>query len=371
MERAYPHIPCPLPRFPGTERTYPRIRRSLPDSFPSRNTKPLKSQRSRNRRILIFRHGINNPQHTALRAIIFPPNSVGHRNDMLYLLSTIGRTNLYIDEQNSIMNNRKILKHSEQTDSNVSPDHLLDLYTFQPFEAIERAFANGSVYHATVADARQAGCLRNDEDGTFADAYRWIENEMLHAGITPFPETMKIRNRMITRTTITVPDDLTAIWAYARWTDNHDRPRSRPDRRYHEFRSPDNRQDHLIHLRIPSRRVLLSDLDSWHNVLNRWPIPPNESSCWDNARLSTWLEEHWDDPIETKRQQWRQHVLIPTGHEPIGCDLNNCHGSDGDAARTIDSTDDLMILPNRYVQAVFWWIEPDDVVQVWNPLRLS
>lgn len=37
--------------------------------------------------------------------------------------------------------------------------------------------------------------------------------------------------------------------------------------------------------------------------------------------------------------------------------------------RTIDSTADLMALPNFWVQATFWWIEPADIVRVWQPPR--
>ena len=236
--------------------------------------------------------------------------------------------------------------------------HMFDLYTFQPYDAIRRAFEADGIYLATILDAYREGCLRDDADDIFANAYQWISGEMLRAGILPKQEK-------------TLTGSITPIWAYARWTDNHHRPRVKPDRRYYAFRGADFLSHHLIHLRIPAQRVLLSDMDDWHAVLNRWPVPPIDVQNGDNGPLEQWIDEHWNDPIELKRLQWRNNVLIPTGHEPAGNLVtyrNNtgCHDDSREGA--IDSTDDLMALPNHCVQATFWWIEPDDVAQVWKPL---
>lgn len=386
-----------------------------------------------------------------------------------------------------------------------SDGHALDLYTFQPYDAIERAFATDGVYQATKLDAYRDGCLNDDEGDVFANAYRWLIGEMLHAGIMPHPpasacgranatggagtgdkttcraggavnagETMvgdadgiggtggdaamtgiggaAIANDATgsndaaglgnagTATMRTVADidaaGITPVWAWARWTDDHDRPRSRPDRRCYAFRATGDLKAHLIHLRIPASRVMLSDFDDWHCVLNRAPAMPPESRDWDEARVDRWLDEHWEDPIEAKRRQWRENVLIPTGHEPMGImddapdgasnhvsddtedraggDTSDCASDcasdctspaggtardglrDGRAMtrgsgardgrsqrasgprgnvkrdngqRTIDSTADLMALPNFWVQATFWWIEPADIVRVWQPPR--
>lgn len=237
-------------------------------------------------------------------------------------------------------------------------EHMLDLYTFQPYDAIQLAFETDGIYQATMLDAYREGCLSDDTGDVFTNAYRWIAGEMLRAGILPRQEK-------------SLPSGITPIWAYARWTDNHNIPRAKPDRRHYAFRGTNLLSHHLIHLRIPARRVLLSDMDDWHAVLNRWSAPPIDVQCGDNGLLDQWIDEHWDDPIEMKRLQWRNNVLIPTGHEPAGNlvtyrNSTGCHDDSREGA--IDSTDDLMALPNHCVQATFWWIEPGDVVRVWKPL---
>ena len=242
------------------------------------------------------------------------------------------------------------------TGTGADGEHLLDLYTFQPYDVIERAFRTDGIYQATKLGAYRDGCLRDDADDIFANAYQWIAGEMLRAGILPKQEKA-----------LTV--SITPIWAYARWTDNHHRPRVKPDRRYYAFRSADFLSHHLIHLRIPVWRVMLSDMDDWHAVLNHWAVPPIDVQNGDDGTLERWIEDHWDDPIETKRLQWREHVLIPTGHEPAGNLATYGNGSGSSGTRTIDSTDDLMALPHSCVQATFWWLEPGDVVRVWKPTR--
>lgn len=269
--------------------------------------------------------------------------------------------------------------------------HLLDLYTFQPYDVIERAFRTDGIYQATKLGAYRDGCLDPDEGGElFAPAYQWLSDEMARMGITtwkgPVPGAHGGAAGTGTGTDDDAPmepgdvspgagaapgidDGVTPIWAYARWTDSHGRPRSKPDRRCYDFRFVDFLRHHMIHLRIPAWRVMFSDMDAWNCVINRWALPPVEANDWDDARLDQWTDEHYDDPIETKRLQWRAHALIPTGHEPAGNLAAYGNGSGSSATRTIDSTDDLMALPHSCVQATFWWLDPGDVVRVWKPTR--
>ena len=78
---------------------------------------------------------------------------------------------------------------------------------------------------------------------------------------------------------------------------------SRPDRRYSDFRGQ-YKGLYLIHLRVNARRVLLTDFDNYHAVLNNAPCAPAAAENWPTKQIDAWIEAHWDDPAEEKQQQW-------------------------------------------------------------------
>lgn len=112
------------------------------------------------------------------------------------------------------------------------------------------------------------------------------------------------------------------------------RAHTRPDRRYPGFR---NQYDglELLHLRVDESRVLCTDFDQYHCVINHWPCAPLDANTWPPAEYDRWLDGHWDDPAEKKRLQYRENAIVDPAH-----------------------------LPDRWIQACVWTIAPHDVVDI-------
>lgn len=108
----------------------------------------------------------------------------------------------------------------------------------------------------------------------------------------------------------------------------------RPERRYPGFR---NQYDglELLHLRVDENRVLCTDFDQYHCVINRCPCAPLDAGTWPPEEYDRWLDEHWDDPAERKRLQYRENAIVDPAH-----------------------------LPDRWIQACVWTITPHDVVDI-------
>lgn len=132
------------------------------------------------------------------------------------------------------------------------------------------------------------------------------------------------------------PDpDAAPLWAWMRWIDSHDRVRSRPDRRCQDFRGQYDDFD-LVHLRVDEHRVLLTDFDRYHAVLNNAPCEPISAvDDWSPEKFDAWLDGHWNDSAEEKRRQWHDNVIVQAG-----------------------------VMPDSWVQACLWGITPEDVVDV-------
>ena len=124
------------------------------------------------------------------------------------------------------------------------------------------------------------------------------------------------------------------MWAWARWVDSKGRAHTRPDRRYSGFR---NQYDglELLHLRVDENRVLCTDFDQYHCVINRWPCAPLDAGTWPPDEYDRWLDEHWDDPAEVKAIQYRANAIVGPKR-----------------------------LPDRWIQACLWTITPHDVVDI-------
>ena len=96
----------------------------------------------------------------------------------------------------------------------------------------------------------------------------------------------------------------------------------------------------LLHLRVDENRVLCTDFDQYHCVINRWPCAPLDADRWTPAEYDRWLDEHWDDPAEKKRLQYRANAIA-----------------------------DPKRLPDRWIQACLWTITPHDVVDIRPAVR--
>lgn len=138
------------------------------------------------------------------------------------------------------------------------------------------------------------------------------------------------------------------IWFYAKWC-KFDKDSfkitevgGKPDRRLNAFK--DSKND-LIHFRIPLERILLTDFDAWHCVLNDMPCPPASSESWSNKQWDEWF---------ASTDKW--------SHERIVSSWLNCiiTGSDDVLLRTLRSKSQP-----AFIQATCWYLKPDDVIKVY------
>lgn len=120
------------------------------------------------------------------------------------------------------------------------------LWSLQPREVAERLLAG----ERFVCDPVLAECYNLDDN--FRQAYGWLIGEMEQT--IPRPDSVEL-----------------PVWA---WYRNYGEQR-KPDRRRMLYnRYP--REDAILELEVPDGLVLLSDFDSWHAVLNRFPILTEE-----------------------------------------------------------------------------------------------
>lgn len=196
---------------------------------------------------------------------------------------------------------------------------MIDLYSFQRWPDIVKSFGrSGSYTPSWSAARRQAVADDGDTDwwNAISPAYRWMMGEMEHKGM-PRPDP-----------------DAAPLWAWARWVDSKGRAHTRPDRRYPGFR---NQYDglELLHLRVDESRVLCTDFDQYHCIINHWPCAPLDANTWPPAEYDRWLDGHWDDPAEVKAIQYRANAIVGPKR-----------------------------LPDRWIQACVWTIAPHDVVDI-------
>ena len=141
---------------------------------------------------------------------------------------------------------------------------MIDLYSFQRWPDIVKSFGHSGSYTPSWSAARrQAIADDGDEDwwNTISPAYEWMMGEMEHAGM-PRPDP-----------------DAAPLWAWARWVDSKGRAHTRPDRRYPGFRNQYDGLD-LLHLQVDENRVLCTDFDQYHWVINNWPCAPLDAGAW-------------------------------------------------------------------------------------------
>lgn len=88
-------------------------------------------------------------------------------------------------------------------------------------------------------------------------------------------------------------------------------------------------------MRVDENRVLCTDFDQYHCVINRWPCAPLDAGTWPPDEYDRWLDEHWDDPAEVKAIQYRANAIVGPKR-----------------------------LPDRWIQACLWTITPHDVADI-------
>lgn len=124
----------------------------------------------------------------------------------------------------------------------------MKLYTFQPnfvWEAIQK----DGFYHPFDLFEKNEFLKEDLAMGWgFSQAYIWLKEKMLQKGIVH----KKYNQHM--------------IWGWYQWSGT----KSKPDKRYSSVYSFYDEPFVMLELDIDSSRVLLTDYDSWHFVLNYW-----------------------------------------------------------------------------------------------------
>lgn len=146
----------------------------------------------------------------------------------------------------------------------------------------------------------------------------------------------------------TVKQRVAPIWFYAKWckfekdTFKITEVGGKPDMRLNEFK---DYTDDLIHIRIPLNRLMLTDFEAWHCVLNDAPCPPASSESWSNKQWDEWFNS---------TDKW--------SYERIASSWSNC---------IITGSDDVILEALRsksqpaFIQATCWYLKPEDVIKVY------
>ncbi|MDO4647305.1 MAG: DUF3841 domain-containing protein [Eubacteriales bacterium] len=101
------------------------------------------------------------------------------------------------------------------------------------------------------------------------------------------------------------------VWAWYQWEGK----RKRIDMRSHGFSDTPGEPIVLLTVDVPEDRVLLSDFDNWHFVLNNSEVPYIEDHDWDKEYSQQEKEDSWelifnydkaydDCPLSTQATMW-------------------------------------------------------------------
>ena len=178
------------------------------------------------------------------------------------------------------------------------------LWTFQPI--------------GTVAKIKSEGTFRTDHtmsDPDYTEAYHWLADQMVEKGITK-PEGV-----------------IFPVWAWYAYEGEH----KKPDMRKPMFSGFKNSE--LIELEIPDEKVLLSDYDKWHYVLNdSWYDDSRNIEEWES--MTAWFDRQpYHKRAEMKRESWKK--------------IFNLTKIDTEWERS-----------GFYIQATFWEIKPEYIVSM-------
>ena len=237
----------------------------------------------------------------------------------------------------TLSSNFRSFKFDKKTGFGVPSIHngLIDLWTFQDYSTIKAKFRSHGRYQASISNSTWI------DDPGFMAAYRWMIWQMDQHGVER------------TNSIVLDPNLITPIWAWAKWTDDSlvddelGIPKLKPDRNNQLFYGDEH---DLIHLRVPVERVLMSDFDLFHCVLNAY-----EQVLWKSKSYNsdiqiplTPFEEIWlQTPVEIYSPV--DEIMLP--------DLiwDNF---------IVPVNDSKRIYETPFIQAVLWELLPEDVVEV-------
>lgn len=181
------------------------------------------------------------------------------------------------------------------------------IWTIQPYSVYQQLESKGQFY----CDPEKS---ENLKENNFQIAYNWMIKQMKRRKILP-PKDVKV-----------------PLWAWYRRDYKHVRPDFRWVR--------DSEIEVCMEINIPEEKVLLSDFEAWHFVLNDWYYSPatNEQE-WER------LEKKFDSLPERKQKQ----VKEKSWQRIFDTDIR--HGKWTSNGETI--------------QACFWMLEMSQVRKAW------
>ena len=234
--------------------------------------------------------------------------------------------------------NFRSFKFDKKTGFGVPSIHngLIDLWTFQDYSTIKAKFRSHGRYQASISNSPWI------DDPGFMAAYRWMIWQMDQHEIKR-SESIVLED----------PDLITPIWAWAKWTDDSSVdeesgiPKVKPDRNNQLFYGDEH---DLVHLRVPVERVLMSDFDLFHCVLNAYEQVLWKSKSYDSDIQIplTPFEEIWlQTPVEIYSPV--DEIMLP---DLIWDDF------------IVSVNDSKSLDETPFIQAVLWELLPEDVVEV-------
>lgn len=150
------------------------------------------------------------------------------------------------------------------------------LWTIQPESVLRQIMKDG--YYKL--DPRKAG-FRKD----FSEAYGWMENEMHKRGINP--EVHDGAKEPL-------------VWAWFTYDGKHDAPE------FLDETFDDGDRTCLLEIAVSGNRVLLSDFDAWHGVLNKWLLDDsNNEEEWE-AIHADFDRLHFGEQERRKEESWQK-----------------------------------------------------------------
>ena len=216
---------------------------------------------------------------------------------------------------------------------------LIDLWTFQDYSTIKAKFRSHGRYQASISNSTWI------DDPGFMAAYRWMIWQMDQHGVER-PNSIVLD-----------PNLITPIWAWVKWTDDSSDgsresgiPKLKPDRNNQLFQLFYGDEHDLVHLRVPVERVLMSDFDLFHCILNAYEQVLWQSKSHDSDIQIPLIpfQEIWSQtPVEVYSQT--DEIMLPDLiWDNFIVPVNE--------SKSFDET--------PFIQAVLWELLPEDVVEV-------
>lgn len=231
----------------------------------------------------------------------------------------------------------------------------IDVWTFQPWAAVRDSILRDGRYSPMREMSEWVGDDDHIDGGesirdSFSTAYRWVCDTMISRGILPCGVTSDDWRRMTEGSPLYDGDGwtdcprlpMTPVWGWVKWCARNPKTgrltaHGRPDLRRTEFHD-DGRRSDLLHLRVEPSRLLLTDLNAYNDILNRFTTPPEQACSWPDPVFESWSDAHTDAPPASVVRSWDNAIA----------DVHTLTGA----------------MEPLSVQATFWHIEASDVLDV-------